>query len=104
MKSIVESGMEWLWSHKPDIALVGVVLACAIWITSTVNSFEHRLAETERVCNVMTERQLPELRIEIKEMKETELREIKEDIVEIKLILKRIDTYLSITSEKYPSK
>ncbi|HEX8059338.1 MAG TPA: hypothetical protein VF473_00315 [Cyclobacteriaceae bacterium] len=109
MKSNLENGIEWLWNHKPDIAFVGIIVACAVWITTTVNTFDRRLYETERLCSDINERQLPEvrqelkeIRVEIKEIKEVELKSIKEDIVEIKLILKKIDTYLSTTSSKHP--
>lgn len=94
MKTIIEHLLEWLWKHKPDVAFVGVLLACTVWITLSIENFNDRLDRTERLCNDIDQHQLPEIRSDIRQMKE--------DIVEIKLFMKKMDTYLATTSDKYP--
>ena len=107
MKAI-EEGLDWIMNHKPDLGLLIILLACSVWIASTVMSFDNRLKSVET--------QLPELRnhvdVNFKEMNrkidkldsEINLKldkmnsETNADLMDIKLMLKKIDTSLGTTN------
>ncbi len=102
MKSLI---FEWLWSHRPDMAVI-CMFACGIsWAAVSVNNFDNRLTTAER--------ELPEIRAEMKEIR-TEMHSRFEEIDErfeeiderfeeihkrfdrIELTLNTVVTYLSV--------
>ena len=48
--SIFTTGFKWLWNHRPDVAIIIIIIVASIWITENVHDFSHRLDMTEEVC------------------------------------------------------
>ena len=87
--------LDWLWQHAPGL-LVFILIVAAIWLTLKINSFSHRLASTERVCNDINDRQ-KEMSKAMQEMNT----QMNARFSKIELSLNTIMTYLSTKSGKF---
>lgn len=102
MKTI-EQGIDWLMNRKPDFGFVTFIIACVVWTTVTVMNFDGRLRSVES--------QLPELRHEMNarfnevdrkfDKVDQRLDKIDTELVDMKLTLKKIETYLETTNQNY---
>lgn len=88
--------LDLIWSHAPDIAVIAMFIGSIVWLTIKVTNFGHRLNNldrrvetTERLCNDINNRQLPEIR---------------DRLTGIEKILIRLDTFLCTKFEDYPKK
>jgi len=98
MKSIIEESITWLWTNKPAVAFTAVLIACTIWVTTTVNNFEYRIATTENLVADINNRQLPEIRADIKDIRkemDEGFQKIDERLDKIELQLNTVLTYLA---------
>jgi len=111
MKSIiVEGSINWLWKHRPDVAAAIVIISFIVWVAIGVNNFGHRVSDlTQRVTalEVMTadinNRQLPEIREELKDIRlEMDARFDKVDarFDKIELSINTVITYLAAKDGK----
>jgi len=91
--SILFDVFDWLWRHTPDVAIVGILILVSVWTAVKINNFGHRFAATERLCNDIHNRQLPEIK--------TELNSMNDRLCKIELSLNTIITYLSTKSGKF---
>jgi len=97
METILANGFNWLTKYVPGLAFVIFLMITVAWMSFKINDFEHRIAETERVCSDINTRQLPEIRSEIKEMKvemDRRFSEIDKRLTKIELQLTTIVTYI----------
>ena len=108
-----EEGLDWIMNHKPDLGLLIILLVCSVWIASTVMNFDNRLRSVET--------QLPELRnhvdVNFKEMNrkidklDSEMNRkldkmnshTNAELMDIKLMLMKMDTYRGTTNSNYKS-
>ena len=98
METILANGLGWLTKHVPGVSLVAFVMISVIWVTVLITNFNHRLGETERLCNDMNKRQLPEIRADIKRLETT----MNERLLRIELQLNTIITYLETKEGRKP--
>jgi len=47
MKTAIETGMEWLMNHKPEVAFFIIIIVCTVAVTGTVYNFTHRVEKVE---------------------------------------------------------
>lgn len=85
--------LDWLWFHAPGLLVLFLIVGGCVWFAIKINDFSHRLGVTEKLCNDINTRQLPEIR--------TELKEINVRLSKIELSLNTIITYLSTKSGKF---
>ena len=90
METILSNGLTWLTKHVPGVALVGFVMISVVWVTVLITDFNHRLAETERLCNDINTRQLPEIRAEM----DRRFSEVDKRLLRIEMQLNTIITYI----------
>jgi hypothetical protein len=102
--SIFTPVIKWIWNHKPDVAILAILIYGSINLTIYVNNLDNRLVRLEELCTDIQRTQLPEIRDEIRRNKaetDRDIKEIKADLFEIKLFMKKIDTYLTTTQKDY---
>jgi len=120
-ESIIMDAFEWLWHNAPGVLLFAMILVAGIWLAVRIVKFSHRFEKTENLCLEIHNIQLPEIRAEIRNLKEVDIKELREEmnrkfdnvnrefgnvngqLVEINMFMKKIDTYLFVTSNKYRS-
>jgi hypothetical protein len=96
-ESFLAPTFKWLWDHKPDLVIMAIIISAIIWTTTQIQYFSHRLDKVEESCTDIQRVQLPEIRKEIQQNK----KELDQELFEIKLMLKRIDTYLTTKDKNY---
>jgi len=110
MKTAIETGMEWLMNHKPEVAFFIIIIVCTVAVTGTVYNFTHRVEKVEN--------RIERLEIRVEDMQsemedrfkavdgrfdkiDQRLDKVDAELIDIKIFMKKIDTYLSTTSPKY---
>ena len=98
METIFANGLSWLTKNVPGVALIGFLMVSVFWFGVKVTAFEYGLAETERVCNDINTRQLPEIRSEM----DRRFSEIDKRLLKIEIQLNTIITYIETRDEQKP--
>jgi len=97
METLLANGINWLSRQVPGLAFVIFIMISTVWVTVMITNFSHRLSETERLVNDINTRQLPEIRMQIKDMKaemDKRFAAIDERLLRIELQLNTIITYI----------
>ncbi|HEX8059337.1 MAG TPA: hypothetical protein VF473_00310 [Cyclobacteriaceae bacterium] len=99
METLIANGISWLSRQIPALALMLFIMICTVWVTVVITDFNHRLAETERLCNDINTRQLPEINTRITKLEAS----MNERFLRIELQLQTIITYIETKEGKKPA-
>jgi hypothetical protein len=115
--------IDWMSDHYPDLAGFVIFVSTLIWLTAKAFKFISRFTKTEQLCLDIHDKKLPAIDLRIENLQkdmdkkfekiEERIEErfvkvdrqfagVNEQLTDIKLMIKKIDTYLSTTSNKYP--
>lgn len=84
------NGLNWLNKHVPGLGFITFLMISVIWVTVMITNFTHRLSETERKCDDISTRQLPEIRAEM----DRRFSKVDERLQKIELQLNRVVIYI----------
>lgn len=95
--------MDWIINNKPELGVVIVIITMWTTMTITVTNLGHRADKVETRVETLEYNMNRRFDEADKRFDKIEMRldKMEAEIVDIKLYLKKIDTYLSTTSPNY---